>query len=499
MGGAVFAVHMVQLRWCWVPLVLSGCVIGENAVVSPEPEPEPKVPTGLVLEPALGTLVAGDPSAISLRVAGTYDEADRALSVQILANPEDLSSWLTIATTRATTPTNGAFGFSIDVRPIATGAEAGRWPRGGVLRLRVVDEAGRALPHDALAPDDTVIVVANPAALPAGWTYLTEKTPGSIAETLEYYAAIDAPPTLDAFMARYGFPAEGTTALYYNVGDLGIGREMHCRATATPAGGLACYVRNFGTFGGNRDEAIALTVAGGIPLATVAMVYTPPIDAPNAVSFIVYGPDNALVNEAQLDTTGNNKSIPQNCLNCHGGRSRYDAATNAVLGARFLPFDPASFAYPVRSDLTLLAQEEKFRRLNRLVGNAAPTAGVREMIEGMFPVNNTPYNPAFVPSGWSATRADARAYSDVIAPYCRSCHVSFANGPADPLAFPTAESVRSRATAVMARLCGAGPLGMPAAEQTTLTFFDSPARAVMLQWLGQPGACAPITSAAPLP
>ena len=298
-------------------------------------------------------------------------------------------------------------------------------------------------------------------------------------------------------MARYGFPEAETAARYYNTGDLGIGREMHCRATQTPAGGVACYVRNYGTFGGKREEAIALTVAGGVPLATVAMVYTPPIDAPNAVSFIAYGPDSALLTSAQLDTLGNNTSIPQNCLNCHGGRSRYDADANAVLGARFLPFDPAAFAYATQPDFTFAAQEDKLRRLNRLVAGAAPTPAVLEVIEGLFPANNSPYNPAFVPVGWSETPSDARVYREVIAPYCRNCHVSFGNGADDALALRTAASLRARAEVTMKRLCGAGPLGMPAAEQTTLHFFESSARAVLLQWLGQPGACAPVTAAPP--
>jgi hypothetical protein len=265
---------------------------------------------------------------------------------------------------------------------------------------------------------------------------------------------------------------------------------MHCRATQTPAGGLACYVRNFGIFGGDRNEALALTVGGGAPLATVAMVYTPPITAPNSVTFMVYGPNGELVNEAQLDSFGNNTSIPQNCLNCHGGNSRYDATTNAVIGARFLPFDPAAFSYAVRSDLTLIAQEPQFRALNRLVGQAAPTAGVRDLIGGLFPANNAAYDPAWVPPGWRAKPGEARVYREVIAPYCRSCHVSFDDAN-EQLVFATADSVRSRGSALMTHLCGEGPLGMPAAEQTTRAFFDSPARAVLLQWLDQPGACAP--------
>jgi hypothetical protein len=221
------------------------------------------------------------------------------------------------------------------------------------------------------------------------------------------------------------------------------------------------------------------------------MVYTPPIDAPNAVTFMVYGPDGALINEAQLDTAGDNISIPQNCLNCHGGRSRYDAVTHTATGARFLPFDPSAFDYAPRPDLSLAAQEESFRRLNRLIAAAAPTAGVTEAIEGMFPLANTPYDPAWIPPAWDTSPRDARVYREVVAPYCRSCHMAFENGPADLATFTTPDSFRSRGASSLTRTCGNGPRGMPTAEMTTLQFFNSSARPLMLEWLEAPGACAP--------
>jgi hypothetical protein len=40
-------------------------------------------------------------------------------------------------------------------------------------------------------------------------------------------------------------------------------------------------------------------------------------------------------------------------------------------------------------------------------------------------------------------------------------------------------------------MCGSGPHGMPAAQQTAKRFFKSSARALLLEWLGVPGACAP--------
>lgn len=496
----LLAEAMSSLSRTWALLaVLSGCLVGEDYQVPTDPPSEPggAAPRGLVREPTTGTVLPGDPSTISLRVAGVYPAPDQPLAVQVLSDPGDLSSWVTIATARSATESVGVmFAFAVDVRPVAQTADEARWPAGGVLRLRVLDPDGAALAVDETTPDASVLVVVNPADRPSGWTYLTDKAPGSVEETLEYYAAIDAPPTLDAFIERYGFPGDEVSAVYYNAGDLGIGREMHCRQTATPAGGLACYVRNFGVFGGDRADAIAQLVAGGTPLATVAMVYTPPIDAPNAVTFMAYGPSGELVTEAQLDTLGDNVSIPHNCINCHGGRSRYDAANNAVIGARFLPFDPAAFAYAAVPELSLNAQEDRLRRLNRLVAQASPTAGIRELIDGMFPAGSAPYDPSFVPPGWSATAADARVYREVIAPYCRSCHVSFESGAGDPVAFSSAQTFRAFAGSIVQRVCGDGPRGMPSAEQTTQGFFRSSARGVLLAWLGAPGACAPAAAPA---
>lgn len=466
--------------------LLSACIVGGEAG-QPDPDPDPPAARGLVSEPAHGTVLVGDPGEISLRVAGVYDTADTELAVQVLADPDDLASWQTIGTARSSSSAGAdRFAFSTDVTP---GTEATRWPAGGVLRLRVVDAGGTGLPYDAATPADTVLAVVNPATAPAAWTYLTEQPVGSIAETQEYYAAINAPATLDDFIARFGFPGDATSAVYYNAGDLGIGREMHCRAVG--GGGLACYVRNFGVFGGSRTEAIAELEAAGTPLATVAMVYTPPITAPNAVQFMVYGGGGGLITEAQLDSKGNNISIPQNCLNCHGGRSSYNAAANAVLGARFLPFDPAAFGYSARPDLSFAAQEANFRQLNQLVAAAAPAPAVRDVIDGMFP-SGAAYNPAWAPTAWRANASDERVYHAAIAPFCRGCHVSFAANDADPLALADPASIRSAASTLLPLLCGTTARGMPAAEQTALQYFSSSARAVLLSWMNVPGACAPL-------
>src|SRR5690349_16091047 len=80
-------------------------------------------------------------------------------------------------------------------------------------------------------------------------------------ETNLYYSAISAPATFADWLATYGFNGSNDVqARYYNAGDLGFGREMHCRQQ--PGVYVACYVANhgFGPAGppaGSVEDAIA--------------------------------------------------------------------------------------------------------------------------------------------------------------------------------------------------------------------------------------------------
>lgn len=451
---------------------------------------DPVTSAVVVSEPPHGTVVKGDPVGLSLHVAGVYSDTSTALTVQVLADPNDLNSWTSIGTTQATDASGTGFAFAVDVRPVPTAADSARWPAGGVLRLRVVDDAGVALPRDASSPQDTVIGLVDATTEPTTWTYLTEKPVGSTDETTAYYTAINAPATLTDFQTQYQLTGNETTARYFNVGDLGIGRDMHCAATTTPAGGVACWVSNYGTFGGLRSDALAQLLAASTPLATVAMVYTPPLSAPNAVTFMVYGPTGALAPQAQLDTHGDNTSIPQNCLNCHGGRATYDTTTHAAIGARFLPFDPASFAYLDDPKYTLAAQQGQLHDLDVLVATTSPTDAMLEILGGMWP-SGAQFDDTFVPAGWSDTPSDARVYREVVKPYCRSCHTTFDKAGGDPSTFATAAGLRAQGAMAVSKICGAGPHGMPTAQATAAAMYGSSARALLLTWLDAPGACAP--------
>jgi hypothetical protein len=491
------------------------------------------LPRGVVLEPRHGA-VALDGAATPLTFAGYHSEPGHALRIQTLDVPDDLATWTTVATANtATNPSDGGglYAWQVSLPPEGAGQYvAARWPAGGLLRVRVVDANDSVLSslfHDsdeclvaaepnwlfraqacgATLPDGMVLVSPSPdptSGLQARPRFLDRKGAITEEQTALYYAAIGAPTTLAAFRTRYGFfVGDDVAASYYNEGDLRVGREMHCKTfTENGQTGVACYSANYGAFSGPVQQALDLAIIGrdsGESLgafATVCMVYRPPITAPNAVQFMVYGATGGLINAAQLDTFGDNVSIPNNCLNCHGSQSSYNPNTNEVTNARFLPFDVAAFIFPADARYTLAAQQENFRLLNQLVYGAGATPAIRELIDGMYhgglDVPGTLVDPEFVPPAWSESREAAQTYLHAIAPYCRGCHASTAVGEG-PSALDFSTPASLRAANVRQAVCGVGltPHDMPNAEVVLRRFWESPARAYLVSFLSIPGSCRP--------
>ncbi|NJM42019.1 MAG: hypothetical protein HC853_15340, partial [Anaerolineae bacterium] len=74
--------------------------------------------------------------------------------------------------------------------------------------------------------------------------WLSLKGVGSATEAGQYYAEIGAPADFNAWKAAYFNSGTEVVAKYYNAGDLGFGRNMHCKQQAN--GDVACYVANHG-------------------------------------------------------------------------------------------------------------------------------------------------------------------------------------------------------------------------------------------------------------
>jgi hypothetical protein len=292
----------------------------------------------------------------------------------------------------------------------------------------------------------------------------------------EYYSAIGAlapnRSTFSAWTATNGFTSFGgdIVATYYNRGDLGFGRDMHCRTTSY---GKACYVTNYGKVadgladlndGTALDDAIAHVRQG----ATVAMEWhqnKAPDD--NPVRFFVYdtGSGGGLINAISLDSNPTERAIPGLCMNCHGGTFK-DAASwggvTRVEGAQFLPFDVESFAY--HGSLPQWSQESQFRELNMLVRDTLPAGATsHELITGWYPNLGT-FTGSFVPSGW---QANPSVYANVYRPYCQMCHTAQASAPKSWSEF------QAQANVIVDETCGSARQ-MPHTEITYAGFWQNP-------------------------
>jgi Big-like domain-containing protein len=294
--------------------------------------------------------------------------------------------------------------------------------------------------------------------------------------TEAYYAQID-PLTkrgnLIDFFSANGFAADGsggTRAYYINNGDLGFGRDMHCkRGTADPLN-VACYVSNYGGPDQNPGNFTEAKEANKPDAGkTVAMEYSPiegDATGDRVVKFYIF--DGACLpgipgctavqfpkrsDDADLDGSGG-KTAPGLCLNCHGGTYSpvnvlAPTLAEVKLNSSFLAFDVSSFrddeAGP--SDLDpafgtqhITDQQQAFYDLNQLVLATNPSLPIQELINISYPVGITFDNTA-VPCGWrsvispgtcpSAFGAGTASmgktedlYHNVVAPVCRTCHTA---------------------------------------------------------------------------
>jgi len=345
------------------------------------------------------------------------------------------------------------------------------------------------------------------------------------ADIIQYYKTISAPTSLNCFRTIFGFGGNGNIfdcgtpwlspnndlaeAIYYNKGDLGVGRYMHCRSfVSNNLGGnrfgVACYVNNYSTqtdsystpkFAVDPQGAIELAVndkhAGNEAhaFATVAMVYLTPNSStdPNAVRFMVYDASGALSTEAKLDESGFNTAVPTNCMVCHGGNSQFSATASSVTGARFLPFDMHAFEFsPTLPEAESSTQIDAFRALNNFVLKTNPPAAEGDLIRGWYGGNMVSGTPDFnyVPTGFSGTSTGTRVYREVVKPYCRTCHIS---QDSDRLA--TFNDMLTNKALIKIAVCDNKT--MPQAEQPLRKLWTGSGRAHLIGGLNLITSCKP--------
>ncbi len=498
---------------------------------------------GCMTNPNNGTTISGSAEGDTQTFSGYYNEPNIPIEVQILykpdADPTVSSNWKTVGTAvSSSSPTSWndpdpLYAWSLSAVPVPVGYSL-RWPAGGVARIRAVahdpdgdmnvyvfdddynsclgenlDESWKTIGSRCATPyaieGATVQVSTSPTPTDSGRTnppYLSRLGVGTPTETAQYYTTINAPATLAAFRLKYGFNllvTDQVSAIFYNNGDLGLARSMRCKSFSSSSGtGQACYVANYGrdstgkvVFGLDANAALTQAINNTNPIATVAMVYTPPITAPNSIQFIVYDGSGNLTNEAPLDSTGYNTSVPQNCMSCHAIAGAYNTATNEVTGAHFLPFDVFSFKYSTTAGYTYADQEEKLRKLNAHALAAGANTAITDMINGMYGGNvNDPAAVAvdtYIPAGWQDSSASKKLYNNVVKPYCRTCHVAADSAPYNWTQYSDFTSLSS---IIKSDVCDQNT--MPHAERTLRLFWQSPARAHLIAGLGLKTACKPI-------
>jgi hypothetical protein len=472
---------------------------------------------GCTISPENGQLFTGSTVDESVSFLGYTEVPGASVRAQILSpagqDPYDpASTWTTIATSTAgTTPyyhndPDPLYGFNFSGVPRPSGT-ASRWRNGGLARLRVqwddsgtwtstytfdefdcimdnIGESWKTIGTSCLSHDSGVITLVDTDPLPTPTVdYLSRRATSSSAEGMDYYDTVGAGPgesreTFAGWLAANRFtggPFIGATAAatYYNLADLGVGREMHCRKNLTGlvVSSIACYVTNYGTFtDGTADQASALAdaIALNNPIATVAMEWYPG-GGSNNVRFFVYDAGGALDPDPALDTQGP-KPVPGICIACHGGS--YNEATNSLTGAQFLPFDLDAFAYSSTAGYTRTDQEEDFRKLNSFVAATSPTTAISDLIDGWYggAVNTagTTFDGDHVPSGWSG---ESTVYREVVARYCRMCHQS-RTGTLD---FADLSDFTTYAATIESDVCTSW--AMPHAEIPHKAFWESKARA----------------------
>lgn len=314
----------------------------------------------------------------------------------------------------------------------------------------------------------------------------------------------EALPTLEDFKDHYQFDQFGITTYYYNKGDLGIGREMHCSdLLPDPSKVVACYVTNFAagsdntefTFGQSSNIAFANMDASN-DFATVAMVFRREVPTNDKVFFIVYDGNGDLQNFAALDRHGINHAnayaadpnnvpaefgtpgenfnnhIPSNCMTCHGGQ--YSSA-HVGTGSLFLPFDLDQFEFQDAPERTRDDQLAEFKAMNGLVRDVATLSGtaagdvIREQLDAWYGdsyvgrVYQQEFDSEAVVSGWSSP-GDKEVFQSVVRPYCRNCHMAGVFSFNSAAAFPSAAAITD--------ICN---VTMPHALQTSRLFWQSAA------------------------
>jgi hypothetical protein len=228
-----------------------------------------------------------------------------------------------------------------------------------------------------------------------------------------------------------------------------------------------------------------------------------------------------------LDGKGK-KAMPGPCITCHGGRGdpltpdegspakpRFPLVENSLsrkrgdVQGRLNGMNVGSFGYSAQAGFTRVDQEAKLKTFNQWILCTYPLAGAAagaedtcrvpaganewqgtgpgtasDVIKAWYggagmPMTTFSDNPLYVPSGWSGNPS---LYTDVVAPFCRTCHIVRGTANQSDIDFTTLTKFQGYADRIKAHVFDRGtmPLALivyddfwrSSAPQTLASFLD---------------------------
>jgi hypothetical protein len=389
-------------------------------------------------------------------------------------------------------------------------------------------------PNASTSPEglDRFLLFPNPVTMNTGG-FETNTT----AYATAYYAAIDpsnAKDTLDKWRTLNGFGTGGDLrAVFRDAKDLGYGRNMNGRVN--PDGSIAFYVENYNVApnASTAGYANALNVEAAIRRDTRWHVGTnaiewsaaqcgpgDPTDCSSTVKFAKFynfsSKDGTRQLAVDLDGKGL-KAMPGPCITCHGGRGdpltppdastskpRFPLVENSVsrkrgdVQGRLHGMNVDSFGFsPDIPAFSKNNQQATLKQFNQWILCTYPLAGAAagaedtcriaaglnewqgaaaEMIKSWYGGNgmtNPSFADTYLPTGWSGSAADTTLYTNVVAPFCRTCHILRGTNNQNDIDFMTTAKFQAYADRIKAHVFDRGT--MPLALIVYDDFWNSDA------------------------
>lgn len=384
-------------------------------------------------------------------------------------------------------------------------------------------------------------IFPNPGKDPLTGVYTTNDA--SYAQA--YYTTMDPSnqrDTLAKFQAMHGFGGGGGTevsVVFRDTYDLGYGRRLTVRRyqnSGSPTNGLdantwviAAYVENYQVVPFAGDDYTGLNLEAAIKVdrswhvGTNAIEYST-VGGKTFTKFFTYSPSGVRLNTVNLDGRGE-KAMPSVCINCHGGRADPLTAAGAFprggdTWGRMQPLNVGSFEFWGSSPYQRVDQEASLKLINQMVlctyplgaASAQPEDSCRPVYDQAVNLSSNPYssnvwlngwqsasaemikawyggdgmpNASFadnyVPTGWQGSAADISLYQNVVAPYCRACHVARGTGNQSDIDFTSSAKFTGYADRIKAHVFDRGnmPLGLLIYNR----FWNSNAPQQLADWL----------------